>query len=333
MASTKGRLSGEEKAAILLRAIGEDAAAEVMRHLDPKDIRKIGSHMANVSNISAEEETEVLKEFGGAAQGGDIGFEGKQYIKAILNKALGNEKASRIMDSLTTMSYPGIEALKWLDSKTVANLMKNEHPQTIAVVLSQLDSEPSSQVLAALPEHLQTDVALRLATMEEVAPEVLSGLSESLQESLAGATTAKAMNVMGPKVIADILARLDKTTEGTIMSSLTERNPALAEAIRSLMFVFDDLVKLDDRGMQEILKEVSKEDLPLALKAAGPDVRDKIFRNMSRRAAEMIREDMEARGPAKLSDVERAQQNILKTCRKLEEEGRVVIGGGGEELI
>lgn len=333
MASTKGRLSGEEKAAILLRAIGEDAAAEVMRHLDPKDIRKIGSHMASVSNISVEEEAEVLKEFGGAAQGGDIGFEGKQYIKAILNKALGNEKASRIMDSLTAMSYPGIEALKWLDSKTVANLMKSEHPQTIAVVLSQLDSEPSSQVLAALPEHLQTDVALRLATMEEVAPEVLAGLSDSLQESLAGATTAKAMNVMGPKVIAEILGRLDKNTESTIMSSLTERNPTLAEVIRSLMFVFDDLVKLDDRGMQEILKEVSKEDLPLALKAASPDVRDKIFRNMSRRAAEMIREDMEARGPAKLSDVERAQQNILKTCRKLEEEGRVVIGGAGEELV
>lgn len=331
----KGNLSGEEKAAILLRAIGEDAAAEVMRHLDPKDIRKLGTHMASLSNISLEQEVAVIKEYHDVSKVGDIGFQGREYIKTILSKALGPEKASRIVDSLssTSLSYPGLEALKWLDARTISQILKAEHPQTIAVVLSQLDPEPGSEVLAALPEHIRPGVALRLATMEEVAPDVLLGLSESLQEALAGSTTTRTMNVQGMKVIADILGRLDKTTESSIMATLTESNPSLAENIRSLMFVFDDLVKVDDRGIQDILKEVSKEDLPLALKAASPDVRDKIFRNMSSRAAEMVREDMEVRGPAKLSDVEQAQQNILKVSRKLEEEGRVVIGGGGEEMI
>ena len=179
-----GKLSGEEKAAVLLRAIGEEAAAEVMRHLDPKDIRKVGAHMANLSNISLEVENEVIKDFGQASKGGEIGFEGKEYIKTILSKALGAEKAARIIDSLTSVSYPGLEALKWLDAKTVSTLLKIEHPQTIAVVLSQMDSEPGSQVLSMFPEPMRSDVALRLATMEEVSAEVLLDLSASLQESL-----------------------------------------------------------------------------------------------------------------------------------------------------
>ncbi|HJU04945.1 MAG TPA: flagellar motor switch protein FliG [Nitrospiraceae bacterium] len=327
------KLSGEEKAAILLRAIGEDSAAEVMRHLSPKEIRKVGQYMAELSNVSREQEAEVIQEYQSASGSGSIGFEGKAYIKSILSKAMGADKANQIMESLTSVSYPGLESLKWLDARTVAQLVKVEHPQTIAVILANLDADQASQVLASIPEHLKGDVALRLATMQEVQPEMLEQLSHALQESLQNSSGTRALTIGGATVMADILARLDKNTEANIMTKLAESDPALAETIRSLMFVFDDLIKIDDRGIQELLKEISKEDLPIALRAASPDVREKILRNMSSRAAEMLKEDMDARGPVKLSEVEKAQQNILKLCRKLEEEGRVVIGGQGGEVL
>ena len=185
-----------------------------------------------------------------------------------------------------------------------------------------------------LPDQLRNDVAIRLATMQEVQPEVLSELSDSLQEVLAATTGSSSMTVGGPELMADILTRLDKNTEGSIMAKITERDQALADSIRALMFVFDDLVKLEDRAMQELMKEISKEDLPVALRGAAPEIKDKFLKNMSSRAAEMLKEDMETRGPVKVSDVEKAQQNILKVCRKLEEEGRIVIpGSGGEEMM
>lgn len=326
-------LSGEEKAAILLRAIGEDAAAEVMRHLDPKDIRKIGSHMSAISNISREEESAVIVEFQAAASTGDVGFEGKEYIKSVLTKALGSDKAERILETLTNTSYPGLESLKWLEPRTVAQMIKIEHPQTVAVILAHLDPDQASQILTHLPDFMQADVALRLGTIEEIQPEVLQHLSEVLQEAFKGGAKARGCSVGGTKVVADIMGRLDKAMEGSIMGKLAEKAPELAETIRSLMFVFDDLVKVDDRGIQELMKEVSKEELPVALRGAGQEVRDKFLKNMSSRAAETFLEDMEARGPVKISEVEKAQQNILKLCRKLETEGRIVIAGEGEELV
>ncbi len=326
-------LSGEEKAAILLRAIGEDAAAEVMKHLDPKDIRKIGAYMTALSNISREQEAAVIGEFQHAASSGEVSFEGKEYIKSILTKALGPDKAERILDTLTNASYPGLESLKWLDPKTVAGLIRTEHPQTIAVILAHLDPEQSSQVLANLPDFLRADVTLRLGTIEEIQPEVLQHLSDVLQEAFKGGAKARGTTVGGTKLVADIMGRLDKAMEGSIMSKLSEKAPDLAETIRSLMFVFDDLIKLDDRSVQELLKEVSKEDLPIALRGGSAEVRERFFKNMSSRAAETLKEDMEARGPVKVSEVEKAQQNILKVCRKLEEEGRVVIAGQGEQML
>jgi flagellar motor switch protein FliG len=326
-------LSGEEKAAILLRAIGEDAAAEVMRHLDPKDIRKIGSHMSAISNISREEESAVIVEFQAAASNGEVGFEGKEYIKTVLTKALGPDKAERILETLTNTTYPGLESLKWLEPKTVAQMIKVEHPQTVAVILAHLDPDQASQILTHLPDVMQADVALRLGTIEEIQPEVLQHLSDVLQEAFKGGTKARGCSVGGTKVVAEIMGRLDKAMEGNIMGKLAEKAPDLAESIRSLMFVFDDLVKVEDRGIQELMKEVSKEELPLALRGAGQEVRDKFINNMSSRAAETLKEDMEARGPVKVSEVEKAQQNILKLCRKLEAEGRIVIAGEGEEMV
>lgn len=327
------QLSGEQKAAILLRAIGEDAAAMVMKNLDPKEIRKLGSFMSDAANISKEEEESVMEDFERASALGEVSFHGKEYIKTILTKALGPEKAARLLESMNSRVYPGLDALKWVDAKSVTQMIKTEHPQTVSLILAHMEPEQASQVLTGLPAEMRADVAFRLATMEEVQPEVLEELSSSLQDILVASTGAHALSIGGSQVIANILTRLDKNTEGGIMAKLGERNQNLADAIRALMFVFDDLIKLDDRAMQELMKEVSKEDLPVALRGASPDVKEKFLKNMSSRAAEMLKEDMEVRGPVKVTDVERAQQNILKVCRKLEEEGRIVISGAGEALV
>jgi flagellar motor switch protein FliG len=326
-------LTGEQKAAILLRAIGEEAAAQVMKQLDPKEIKKLGGFMSGTAQISRDEEEAVISDFQAASASGGIQFQGKEFIKTVLMKALGPDKAARIIESMTQKSYPGLEALKWVDVKTLTQMLKVEHAQTIAVVLAHLESDQAGQVLAALPEDMRGDVALRLATMEEVQPEVLEELSETLQETLVAGKEMGAHSIGGAAVIANILMRMDKTNEGGIMSRISKKSQTLADNIRALMFVFDDIVKVDDRGIQELMKEISKEDLPVALRGANPDVKEKFFKNMSSRAAEMLKDDMEARGPVKVSDVERAQQNILKVCRKLEEEGRIVIAGVGEELL
>ena len=326
-------LTGEQKSAILLRAIGEEAAAQVMKQLDPKEIKKLGSFMNGTAQISKDEEDAVISDFKSSSATGDVQFHGKDFIKSILIKALGPEKAARIIESMTRKSYPGLEALRWVDVRTISQMLKIEHPQTVAVILAHLESEQAGQVLAALPETMRGDVALRLATMDEVQPEVLEELSQSLQETLMASKGLGAHSIGGAEVMADILTRMDKTNEGGIMARIAEKSQPLADAIRALMFVFDDLTKLDDRGMQELMKEISKEDLPLALRGANPDVKEKFFKNMSSRAADMLKDDMESKGPVRVSDVERAQQNILKVCRKLEEEGRIIIAGAGEEML
>lgn len=328
------QLSGEQKAAILLKAIGEDAAALVMKSLSPKEIRRLGVSMNATANITQEEEAIVIDEFEKASASGDVTFHGREYIKAILSKALGPEKANRMLESMTSKVYPGLDAMKWVDAKAVSQMIKTEHPQTIAVILAHMDPDQAGTVMINLPEALRADVALRLATMEDLQPSVLEELSDALQVSLAATGGTRATSVGGAKAAANILTTLDKATEGGIMSKIAERDQQLADTIRGLMFVFDDLIKLDDRGMQELMKEVSKEDLPVALRGANPETKEKFLKNMSSRAAEMLKDDMESRGPVRVADVEKAQQNILKVCRKLEEEGRIVIAGaGGEEAM
>lgn len=326
-------LTGEQKAAILLRAIGEEAAAQVMKQLDPKEIKKLGGFMSGTAQISRDEEEAVISDFQAASATGGIQFQGKEFIKTVLTKALGSEKAGRILESMTQKSYPGLEALKWVDVKTLTQMLKVEHTQTVAVILAHLESDQASQVLAALPDNMRGDVAIRLATMEEVQPDVLEELSETLQEALLAEQGMTAHSVGGAEVIANILMRMDKTHEGGILTRISEKSQTLADNIRALMFVFDDIVKVDDRGIQELMKEISKDDLPVALRGANPEVKEKFFKNMSNRAAEMLKDEMETRGPVKISDVEKAQQNILKVCRKLEEEGRIVIAGVGEEML
>ncbi len=326
-------LTGEQKAAILLRAMGEESAAQVLKRLDPKEIKKLGSFMSGTAQISRDEEDAVMSDFRAASATGEIQFQGKEFINAALTKALGPEKAARIIESMTQKSYPGLEGLKWVDVKTLTQMLRVEHAQTVAVILAHLESDQAGQVLAALPEGMRGDVAIRLATLEEVQPDVLEELSESLQEMLLASQGMSTQSVGGAEVVADILTRMDKANEGGIMARISEKSQSLADTIRALMFVFDDLIKVDDRGLQELMKEISKEDLPVALRGANPEIKEKFFKNMSSRAAEMLKEDMEAKGPVKVSDVEKAQLNILKVCRKLEEEGRIVIAGAGEEML
>ncbi|MDH5641660.1 MAG: flagellar motor switch protein FliG [Nitrospira sp.] len=326
-------LTGEQKSVILLRAIGEDAAAQVMKQLNPKEIKKLGSFMQSTSQISKEEEESVIADFKSVSAKGDVQFEGKDFIKNILIKALGPEKAARIIEAMTRKNYPGLEALRWVDVKTIVQMVKIEHPQTVAVILAHLESEQAGQVLAALPESMRDDVALRLAIMEDVQPDILEELSDTLQETMLASKGLGAHSIGGAEVMADILVRMDKVNESGIMARIAEKSQPLADAIRALMFVFDDLVKVDERGIQELMKEISKDDLPLALRGANPDVKDKFFRNMSSRAAEMLKDDMEAKGPVRVADVEKAQQNILKVCRKLEDEGRIIVAGAGEEML
>jgi flagellar motor switch protein FliG len=326
-------LTGEQKAAILLRAIGEESAAQVMKQLDPKEIKRLGTFMNGTAQISRDEEDAVMLDFQAASASGEVQFQGKEFIRTVLIKALGPDKAARVIESMTRKSYPGLDAMKWVDVKTLVQMLKIEHAQTVAVILAHLESDQAGQVLAGLPEVMRGDVALRLATMEEVQPDVLEELSQSIQETLLASTGMGTQSLGGPEVMANILTRMDKTNEGGIMGKIAEKSQPLADAIRALMFVFDDLVKIDDRGLQELMKEISKDDLPLALRGANPEVKEKFFKNMSSRAAEMLKEDMEAKGPVKVSDIERAQQNILKVCRKLEEEGRIVIAGAGEEML
>ena len=328
------KLSGEEKAAVLLLTLGENAASEVMKHLEPKDICRLGGPMRTMSDLTPELRNEVLQEFRSLSSGASEGVEDKDYMKKILTKALGQQKATQILSTLSSQEYAGLDSLKWLDSKAIKRMVSAEHPQTAAVILAHLEADQASQVLLLLPEAARVDIAYRLATMEEIQPDVLKELSEVLESELKVGAKSQGQQLGGVKFLADLMNGLDKTSEQALTASLTERNAGLADSVRQLMFVFDDLAGVDDRGLQELLKEIAREDLILALRAAGETVKDAIFRNMSSLAEELLKDDMEAGGPMRLSDVEKAQRNILQVARKLEEEGRIILGGkGGQEML
>jgi len=328
------KLTGEDKAAILMLTIGEDVASEVMKHMEPKDIRRLGVPMSALSNVTPDVRREVVAEFQALASEGDVAVEGTAYMKKILTKALGTDKAAQVISALSHPEYAGLEALKWLAPSAIARLISVEHPQTAAVIVAHLEPDQASQALALLSPQARQDIAYRLATMEEIQPEVLKELSEVLEAEFKLGVKSQGQQFGGIKFLADIMNGLDKAAEQALTTSLAARNASLAESIRQLMFVFDDLAKVDDRGLQELLKEIAKEDLALSLRGAGEAVKEAIFRNMSARASEMLKDDMDVGGPVKLSEVEKAQRNILQVARKLEDEGRIVLGGrDGQEVL
>jgi len=326
-------LSGYEKSAILLLAIGEGAAVEVLKVLDQKDIRQIGAYLGALVNVGQEEHRYVLKEYMELAGASGLSVEGKTYLAKILNAALGKDKARRILSSLSTSDNAGFETLKSLDALSIANLLTFEHPQTGALILANLESEQAGQILSLLPTKKRDAIVYRLATTAEVSPDMVDELNGVLEEELRMGASKNAIPVGGTGLVAEILNTVKRNVEGEILTYLESQDPDVAEEIRGKMFVFEDLENVDNRGMQELLREISKEELLLALKPVEGPLRDKFFNNMSSRAAESLKEDMETRGPVKLSDVELAQLNILKTVQRMAGEGRLLLGGKGEEQM
>lgn len=324
------QLSGYDKAAILLHVLGEEAASELLKHLTPEEIRRMGVKLSRLPEATQKNIEEVLEEFFKLT--GASGQISKEYLRSLLSKTLGQLGQAKVKMAADVVS-PEMEALQWMDPKAICNIIRNEHPQAIALILANLNLDQSVQILTQLPEALRGDVLMRMATLEEIPPGVLHEVSEVLEEVLEGELKRVQMTpsqqVGGTKMVASILSQMERSAEQKAIAAITQVSAPLGEEIRELMFVFDDLVKLDDRAIQEVLKEASKDQLAVALRAAKENVKEKIFKNMSERAVEIMKEDMESRGPMKLSDVEKAQQSIVKTALRLVDEGKIVIGKSG----
>ena len=333
-----GKMTGPKKAAILLLALGEDAAADVMKNLEEAEIQQVGYYMSRFTDVSPEELDIVLEEFYRNSVMADEGVNissSPDFVKNALTKALGADRAKELSENLGAgEEEAGLEALRYAEPIMIANYIRTEHPQTIALILSYLkNAEQSSAVLRDLPESLQADILYRMAVIESIPPGVISEMNEVLTEEMKTAGSM-ATSVGGVEPVAEILNSVDKATETRILSSIEETNPDLAEQIRELMFTFEDMALIDAKQMQLVMKDVDQADMVLALKTASDAVKELIFSSMSSRAAEMVREDLENLGPAKLSDVEAAQQKIIKVVKKLEEAGTIIIAGaGGGDLV
>ena len=333
-----GKMTGPKKAAILLLALGEDAAADVMKNLEEAEIQQVGYYMSRFTDVSPEELDIVLEEFYRNSVMADEGVNissSPDFVKNALTKALGADRAKELSDNLRAgEEEAGLEALRYAEPIMISNYIRTEHPQTIALILSYLkNAEQSSAVLRDLPESLQADILYRMAVIESIPPGVISEMNEVLTEEMKTAGSM-ATSVGGIEPVAEILNSVDKSTETRILSSIEETNPDLAEQIRELMFTFEDMALIDAKQMQLVMKDVDQADMVLALKTASDAVKELIFSSMSSRAAEMVREDLENLGPAKLSDVEASQQKIIKVVKKLEEAGTIIIAGaGGGDLV
>lgn len=324
---------GVQKSAILLMSLGEDAAASVLKHLAPREVQKIGAAMASMKQVSRESMDEVLDDFNDVAdQKTALGMASEEYIRSVLVKALGDDKAATLLARiLHGGDTSGIEGLKWMDSSAVAELIRNEHPQIIATILVHLDRDQASEILTFFTERVRNDVVLRIATLDGIQPAALRELNEVLTKLLSGSNNIKKSAMGGARTVAEILNFMPTSLESGIIESVRQHDADLAQRILDDMFVFDDLVELDDRGMQTLLREVSSDSLIIALKGSNEALREKIFKNMSQRAAEQLREDLEIKGPVRLSEVEAQQRDILKLVRRLSEEGQIAIGGKGED--
>lgn len=326
---------GLNNAAILLMSLGEEEAAEVFKHLSPKEVQKLGETIARMRTVSREKVDEVINRFSDAAAAqsllvSDTG----NYVRAVLKRALGDDKAALLIDRiLQGGDVSGIESLKWMDPLSVAELLRNEHPQIIAAILVHLDPDHAADILKQFNERQRAEVMLRVATLEGIQPTALKDLNEVLFQVLAGGDKVRKSSLGGVKAAAEIVNLLGGAMEGAVIEAIRGFDPDLAQKIMDKMFVFDDVLKLDDRSIQTVLKEVASETLVVALKGAGPELREKFFSNMSSRAAEALREDLESRGPMRLSEVEAQQKEILKTIRRLADEGQVTLGGGGEDAL
>ncbi len=325
--------AGLDKTAILMLALGHEEAAEVFKYLGPKDVQKLGTAMAGVGKVSREQIESVLRDFHDQTEGRIDLADSDEYVRSVLKKALGDDKAAHLIDRiLQGNESAGIESLKWMDAATVAEMIRNEHPQIIATIMVHLDRDHASEILNLLSERLRNDVMVRIATLEGIQPMAMRELNEVLTQLLAGGEVGKKGSLGGIKTAADILNYMGGAIEASVLANIREHDADLAQKIQDQMFTFDNVLDLDDRSVQMLLREVQSETLIIALKGTTEELKNKIFKNMSSRAAEALKEDLESKGPVRLSEVEAEQKEILKIVRKLVDEGQIILGGkGGDE--
>jgi flagellar motor switch protein FliG len=331
-----GKLTGRRKAAILLVTMGPEKAASVLKNLEESEVEMLTIEIANLGKVTNEERKAVLEEFQNLTKAREMIISGGiEYAKEMLIKAFGPEKAMQIIERLVSnLSVKPFEFMRNADVVQIVNFLQSEHPQTIALVLSFLEPRIAAQVLGALPENLQIEVIKRISLLERASPDVVKEVEKLLEKKFAGVATQTLSAVGGLDTAAEIMNNLDRSTEKNIMERLTYESPELAEEIRRRMFVFEDILKLDDRSVQLVLREVNTQDLAVALKGASEELKQKIFNNMSKRAQQLLKDEIEFMGPVRVKDVEEAQQKIINIIRRLEEAGEIVIArGGGEELI
>ncbi|MED5077506.1 flagellar motor switch protein FliG [Geobacillus stearothermophilus] len=332
----KGGLTGRQKAAILLISLGPDVSASIYKHLSEEDIEKLTLEISNVRQVAAEQKEEVLEEFRQLALAQDyIAQGGIAYAKEVLEKALGPDKAMNIINRLTSaLMVRPFDFARKADPMQLLNFIQHEHPQTIALILSYLDPAQAGQILSALPQEMQADVARRIALMDSTSPEIISEVEQILERRLSATVMQDYTKTGGIEAVVEVLNQVDRSTERTILEVLEIQDPELAEEIKKRMFVFEDIVTLDNRAIQRVIREVDNNDLMLALKVASDEVKEIVFRNMSTRMAETFKEEMEYMGPVRLRDVEEAQSRIVAIIRRLEEAGEIVIArGGGDDII
>ena len=333
MALSATEEEGLQAGAILLLALGEDCAAEVFKHLSPKEVQRLGERMARLTTVADAQFDEVLSRFQGTVdtQRSLVSDTGA-YVSNVLKLALGDDKAGLLIDRIVQgRDVSGIESLKWMDPGAIAELIRNEHPQIIATILVHLDRDHASGVLGSFDERTRNDVMLRIATLDGIQPNALKELNEVLSKVLAGGDRVRKAPLGGAKTAAEILNFMGSGTDASVLESIREGDAELAAKIEEQMFTFGDLLKLDNRAMQRLLRDVPGEQLVVALKGAAPEMREKVFANMGSRAAETLRDDLESKGPVRMSDVDAEQKAILKIARRLADDGEIMLGGGGDE--
>ena len=328
---------GIEHAAILMMALGEEEAASVLRHLGPKEVQRLGETITKLKSVPRERVTQVVDRFAqAAAQHHSLVDDTDGYVRNVMHRALGDHKGRMVVERIVKApEAQGINTLRWMQADAIGEMLKHEHPQVVAAILVHLEPEQSSEVLKKIPEGQRNDVMVRIATLDTIQPAAMLELNETMASLLSGKLSpGKTETLGGPKAAAAILNTLGGGADATILDHIREVDPDLGQSVADAMFIFDDLIKLDDKGIQAVLKEIQSETLVVALKGATPPLRERIFKNMSSRAAETLREDLDARGPVRLSEVETQQKEILTTVRRLIDEGQIVMaGGGGEKML
>lgn len=325
--------NGLKKSAILLMSLGEQEAASVLKFLSPKEVQKLGTAMSMLNNVTRLEIENVIDEFNAQASGRTaLGQDASEYIRKVLINALGDEKAANLIDRiLHGGDTSGIEGLKWMDAPSIVELIKNEHPQIIATILVHLERDQASEILSLFPERLRNDTILRIATLDSIQPDALRELNDVLTKLLSGSANIRKAPMGGIRAAAEILNFVPTAQEASVIENIKQYDEDLAQQIMDEMFVFDNLADVDDQGIQLLLREVQSESLVIALKGAPEEVREKIFKNMSKRAVEALKEDLEGRGPVRVSEVEVEQKEILRVLRQLAESGQIALGGKGDD--